>query len=714
MTDQEAAPPPAATRLDPAGLERLLVDASRRGPDAVLLISPTNGEVLWANERLTEVTGWRPDQLIGQPIQSFDTTIPGDPLVWSQITSGMPEGQLMTFTGRFRCQDGTERPTDVRLTVLRHDGQPVLVAVARDVDGRVRVEERLREREATLTTVVGALHDGILVIDTEGTVTMANPRAAELTGLTIEQIIGHPVTDVLASRSDEAGQPIPNERSPLLDTLATGQPLTGVIHGVPGDEPRWLLVNTAPIIDEVTGEIRGAVATNADITDLVETRRQVEELVGVDTLTGLPNRTRFQSRLEALIDGTDADHPVGLLFMDLDGFKTVNDSLGHSQGDQLLRLAGERLRAQLRPDDLVARIGGDEFVVALPARSHEVEQARADACDVAARIVAELSRPFELSSQTVRISASIGIAVTGPGEADDDDLGEQLLRQADLAMYAAKDAGRGGFRVYQPEMDDEARRLLALDGALRRAVERDELAVKLQPRIDVATGELSGGEVLLRWPGSESGPFDTAAIVEAGERNGLIRPVGQFVLGEACRLGSELLDAGLLGPGRTLSVNVSGYQIQRPDFVSDLAAMLGVHHLPPGALTIELTESALVQDLTATATRLHELEDLGVHLAIDDFGTGYSSLAYLRDLPVQELKLDRSFVADLGRDHRAEVIVSGIIAIARQLGITTVAEGVERLEQVDLLRAYGCTHYQGYLASEALTIDEFLTRYRPD
>ena len=239
MQDQEAAPPPAATHLDPGGLEGLLVDAMRRGPDAVLLISPTNGEILWVNDRLTETTGWRPDQLIGQPIQSFDTTIPGDPLVWSQITSGMPEGQLMTFTGRFRCQDDTERPTDVRLTVLRHEGQPVLVAVARDVDGRVRMEERLREREATLTTVVGALHDGILVIDTEGTVTMANPRAAELTGLTIEQIIGHPVTDVLARRSDEAGQPIPDARSPLLETRATGQPLTVGSHGVTGNGPRW-------------------------------------------------------------------------------------------------------------------------------------------------------------------------------------------------------------------------------------------------------------------------------------------------------------------------------------------------------------------------------------------------------------------------------------------------------------------------------------------
>jgi diguanylate cyclase (GGDEF)-like protein/PAS domain S-box-containing protein len=707
VNDRGAGRPESAPAIDGDALLNLLVDVARLGPDAIFLIDPATGTVLWVNTRISDLAGWDPSDVIGQPIQSFDTTIPGDPLVWSQITSEMPVGQLMTFTGRFRCRDGSERPVDVRLTLARHGDTTTLIAVAREVEGRVRVEERLREREATLATVIGALHDGVLVVDREGMVTLANPRAAELTGIPLDQIVHEPVTRVLQSRTDEQGRPIPVERSPLLETLATGRHLTDLVHGVRGPEPRWLLVNTAPIVDEVTGEIRGAVATNADITELIRAQEQLEELAGLDSLTGLPNRSRFQSRLAEAVDKAQGSDLIGLLFLDLDGFKTVNDTLGHSQGDELLRLAGSRLRSQLRPEDFVARIGGDEFVVVLPALPHEL--AHADATEVAQRIVDNLSGPFELSSQTVRISASIGIAFASAESAD----AEQLLRQADLAMYAAKEGGRGAFRIYEPEMDEAARHALELDGELRRALAHGELAVKLQPRIDVATGALSGAEVLLRWPGSGTGPFDTAAIVAAGERNGLIQPIGRFVLGEACRVASHLLDAGLLGEGCTVSVNVSGFQLQRPEFVPELAELLAKYHLPYGAITVELTESALVHGFVHASTRLHELSEIGVPVAIDDFGTGYSSLAYLRDLPVRELKLDQSFVADLGTDRVAETIVEGIIGIAQRLGIDTVAEGVERPEQLAFLATAGCTHYQGYLASAALTIEDFLARYAP-
>jgi diguanylate cyclase (GGDEF)-like protein/PAS domain S-box-containing protein len=677
----------------------VLADALRLGPDTVLLLDPSTGRIHWVSDRIVELAGWQPDQLVGRQIHEFDTLIPTEPDHWRAMVEGLRPGAVAVFDGRIRCRDGTHRALEVRFTLTDPGGRRYLVASAREVEARTRVEARLRERESTLTAVISALRDGVIVVDAGGLVTMANPRAAELAGRSIEGLLHRPVHEALG---------VTPEACPLGPTLATGEPSSDLIRSTPGDRTQWLLVNTAPIVDPTSGEIRGAVATNADITDLIRAQSELEELASRDVLTGLANRARFHDRLRAALAAASrtTDH-LGLLFVDLDGFKRVNDSLGHSHGDDLLQQAARRIADQLRPDDFVARIGGDEFVIMLPRLGPHPARAEAVATEVAARAIAATEQPFELSGQVIRISASIGIALGTPGAAR----AEELLRQADLAMYAAKHGGGVAHRVFDERMDLEAQRALRLDGDLRHAIEHHELALHLQPRLDVATGALTGAEALLRWRHQHPSSPDTASIVATAERNGLIVPLGRWVLEEAVSQAAELRRAGVLRPGMTLSVNISGHQLREDDFVTGLVQILERAGLPPELLTVELTESALLADLYQARRQLSALERVGVALSIDDFGTGYSSLAYLRELPVRELKIDRLFVADLGRDPTAEVIVRGVLDIARGIGLETVAEGVERQEQLDVLRTTPCSQYQGYLTSAAIALPEFLSRY---
>ena len=574
-------------------MDSLFARVMRSGPETHFLIDPRSWTIMWVSQRITELAGWQPADVIGKRIQEFEESTPSTAALWSEITSTMAEGQVVMFDSRFRCADGDTNAIEVRLTMIRDEANRLLVATARNVESRVQMEQHLLEHEETLTAAIRAL--------------------AEL-----------------------------------------------------------------------------------------------KDIATLDALTGLPNRGHFQKRLETVLATSSAsgDH-VALLFLDLDGFKTINDSLGHSHGDELLQLAGIRLGEQLRPTDFIARIGGDEFVVLLPHLGLHMVDAEGAASEVAGRIVDRMSEPFHLKSQTVRISVSVGIALTPPSAID----AEGLLRQADLAMYAAKESGRGAFRVFDHQMDAEAHRALLLDGELRRAEEKNELAIYLQPRIEVATGRLSGAEALLRWPNDRPDPVDTASIVATAERNGLILPIGRWVLGETIRLARQLYEAGVITAGMTISVNISGHQLEREEFAGELAVLIDEADLPPGIITVELTESALVSDLFQARRRLRELEAIGVPMAIDDFGTGYSSLAYLRDLPVRELKLDRMFIADLGLDPVAETIVEGVIGIAQKLGIDTIAEGVERPDQLAFLATTGCTHYQGYLESAALAPEDFMCRY---
>jgi diguanylate cyclase (GGDEF)-like protein len=422
--------------------------------------------------------------------------------------------------------------------------------------------------------------------------------------------------------------------------------------------------------------------------------RALEEVVHEalhDSLTGLPNRSLFLDRMRhALARAERADTPVAVLFCDLDGFKTVNDSLGHRTGDRLLVLVAERLAERLRPSDTIARLGGDEFAVLLEELREPGDAARA-----AQRMLHALEAPFELRDREFYISASIGIAA-GPGDA------ETLLRDADLAMYRAKGRGKGRYAVYEPSMHTAIVERLELEVDLKRALEREELSVAYQPIFSLGNGTVTGVEALVRWRHPTRGIVMPESFVPMAEESGLIGELGRWVLRKACHQGA-LWRAKYPGhPGLGIGVNISGAQLREPGLVQEVADALADSQLEATGLTLEITETALMESFDAAIEQLDALKALGVDLAIDDFGTGYSSLRYLRRLPLDVMKIEKSFVDGIGSADEEPALLRAIVDLASIFGLTVVAEGIERPEQRARLLELGCEVGQGHLLAEPL------------
>jgi len=410
-----------------------------------------------------------------------------------------------------------------------------------------------------------------------------------------------------------------------------------------------------------------------------------------DVLTGLPNRYLLQDRLQgALPRARRAGTRAAVLFLDLDRFKVVNDSLGHSTGDRLLGEVAQRLGRQVRDGDTLARFGGDEFAILVEAIHHVEDMAK-----IAHKLREALREPFVLDGRELFVTASIGISVFPDDGLD----AETLLKNSDIAMYRAKDQGRDGFQLYRTEMNARAEERLALESSLRRALSLDQFTVQYQPIVEVAGGRLLACEALLRWQHPERGLLLPVAFIELAEMTGVIRGVGPWVLGEACRQAIAWLGKGArLG----VAVNLSPREFLDKELARNVGGVLAESGLEPSLLELEITESLAMQNAELTRSTLRDLRGLGVRLAIDDFGTGYSSLAFLKEFPIDTLKVDRSFVKDLDRDPGAATIVAAVIAMARTLGLQVVAEGVERPEQLRVLRELGCDRAQGYLFSPAL------------
>jgi diguanylate cyclase (GGDEF)-like protein len=406
-----------------------------------------------------------------------------------------------------------------------------------------------------------------------------------------------------------------------------------------------------------------------------------------DSLTGLANRALFRDRAEHALDRCTRGNRIAILLLDLDNFKAVNDTVGHAEGDRLLQIVSERLTRATRGCDTVARIGGDEFAVLLDGMTEDD-----DAMLVVHRITESLRAPIPLEGREFLIGASIGVAYSrGAARVD------ELLRNADVAMYSAKDVGKGCHAVFDPRMYESLLERLELEAGLRQALDRGELRVLYQPIVALETGAIAGVEALLRWQPPGKDPADSAFFIPLAEQTGLIIPIGRWVLAEACRQGRAWQGADKSGMARTVSVNVSSRQLQDPNFVGDVAAILAETGFPAERLILEITESVVLSNSPMTLDRLHELKALGVQLAIDDFGTGYSNLAYLQRFPLDILKIDKSFVTNLGDDGNGNALASTIVGLASTLRLRTVAEGVERADQRAQLLEFGCSHGQGYL-----------------
>ena len=458
-----------------------------------------------------------------------------------------------------------------------------------------------------------------------------------------------------------------------------------------GGEVRWVHLRTFPVRD-AQGVVRSVGGIMSDITEMVSQQHELQRMAHFDALTGLPNRILFKERLSASLSMTRRNGwQLGLLFVDLDRFKVINDTLGHSVGDELLRLAAKRLRMVVRESDTVSRMGGDEFAIILP----DLPSAD-DAASVARKLVDALEQPFWLAGQDLFVSASIGITLF-PDDSEDVDA---LIRNADAAMYRAKEAGRNTYEFYRAEMNQRAREMLSLELDLRQALTRREFELHYQPKVSLVSGAMVGVEALIRWRSPQRGLVSPVDFIPLLEETGLIVPVGAWVLQEACRQMVLWHAAGYAQ--LTVAVNLSGRQVSDNTLVATVREALANTGLPAQALELELTESMLMRDAPAVESLLEELRGMGLALSVDDFGTGYSSLAYLKRFPLDTLKVDRSFVRDITADPDDASITRAVIQMAHELSLKVVAEGVETAAQLQLLAACGCDQIQGFYFSRPL------------
>ncbi|WP_433604184.1 putative bifunctional diguanylate cyclase/phosphodiesterase [Dactylosporangium sp. CA-139114] len=550
-----------------------------------------------------------------------------------------------------------------------------------------RVEERtaeLRASEQRFEALVQHSSDVVTVIDAEGVVTYQSES--------ISRVFGHDPSYFSGIRLTER---MLTEAAPVL--VAAIEAISGTAYATRVVEMPMLHADGHRCLAEVTltnlledPSVRGIVLNSRDISERKELEDQLVHEAFHDGLTKLANRALFKDRLEVALRRRE---DVAILFLDLDGFKEVNDSLGHAAGDVLLMQVAMRLGEAVRDGDTVARFGGDEFAVLIDAVA-----APEDADELANRIIAALDEPFVIENQEIHVQGSIGIALTGPDARDAD----QLMRNADLAMYRAKSAGSGQFARYDPQMHTGLVERLQLAADLRRALENgDELELHYQPTIELRTGTIVGFEALVRWRHPARGMISPIDFIPLAESTGLIRPLGQWVLAEASR---QAVAWGAADPARelTMAVNVSGVQFDQPDLPEIVAQVLATTGLPAERLCLEMTESVLMTDTEENLAVLLSLKDIGVRLAIDDFGTGYSSLAYLRRFPVDTLKIDRSFVERLSGTTPDAALARTIVQLGQSLGMSTVAEGIEEPAQFLALRGMGCDLAQGYYFSRPL------------
>ena len=547
-----------------------------------------------------------------------------------------------------------------------------------------------RKSEERFRSLVRNASDVILVTEADGTVRYASPS--------VERVLGYRDDDLVGTSSFALIHPDDRERmrdfhAEIVTTTGTTRAVEyRVRHG--GGVWHHVEAIGNNLLDEPS--VRGIVINARDISE----RKRAEGLMAHqafhDRLTGLPNRALFMDRLEhALVRSLRDRATVGVLFLDLDRFKVVNDSLGHEVGDQLLVIAAQRLEACLRPGDTAARLGGDEFTVLLEGVADERE-----AIQVAERFAAQFEPAFEVGGRGVFVTASIGIALGSPGHRRPTD----LLREADIAMYRAKSSGKASYAVFDAAMGASAVQRLELETDLHRAIEREELRLEYQPEIELTGGTIVAMEALVRWRHPERGLVPPAEFIPVAEETGLILPLGRWVLERACRQGLVWHERlGSAAP--TVSVNLSVKQFQRPDIVEEIAGVLCDVGLPPGHLTLELTETVMMGDAESNTATLRRLKELGVRLAIDDFGSGYSSLGYLKRFPVDELKIDRAFVGGVGRDPEDTAIVEAVSGLAHRLGMRVTAEGVETAGQLARVREMGCDLGQGYHFSPPLEAD---------
>ena len=673
-------------------------------PGFFMLIDQAGHLRRW-NENLAKHSGFPEESLDGiAPLAFVDRS---DRERVAERVRGAFEDRFMGIECSMFGKGGGSRPVRWTGQTITNDGRRYLLAIGLDMTEVRAAGTRLQESEERLQTIFDAVTDGIIVYDIGSAAYIdVNPSFCQMFGYTREEVLaldfGGLSTNVFPYTQADI--------TPLITRLGPNEPLYVEWHCKAKDGHRfWIELGlrhttfgTHPIV----------LATAQDITERKRASEQISQLARTDFLTGLANRVVFVEALEHAIGlARRGAKRFAVLYLDLDRFKDVNDTLGHPVGDLLLRAVAERLQGTVRAVDAVSRFGGDEFAIILVDTQQQADspvvaddpddplEESAVAAAVAQKILQAIGEPFVIQGNEIRTSATIGIAVYGADAPD----AESMLSHADVALYRAKAEGRGIYRFFTDAMDAEVRARITLDAELRVAIDANQFFLVYQPTVDIDTGRIVGLEALVRWRHPTRGIVEPAAFIPAAEKSGLIVALGRWVMREACVQTKRWLDAGIAPP--SVAVNVSAVQFKMPlKLQRDIAAALADSGLPARRLELELTETALMQASHERSDVLAQLRGTGHRITIDDFGTGYSSLDYLRRYPVDRIKIPQSFVADIGLAKGGEAIVKATLGLARELGMEVVVEGVETAKQLELLKSWGCRIAQGYYFARPLSV----------
>jgi diguanylate cyclase (GGDEF)-like protein/PAS domain S-box-containing protein len=674
-----------------------------RSTDA-LFVHDEEGRIVDCNAEACRSLGFAREELLELSVRDFATDLLSEEekeakrkeaksgyTLWERAVRGEP-GKIVGFEeNRLRRKDGTLFPVEVGVGAIDYDGRRLIFASARDLTERKRAEAALAEERNLLRTLIDNMPDFIFVKDKESRFVLNNAEHARALGATEEELVGKWDFDVfprdLAERyyADEqeiirSGRALVDREEPVVDHEGN--------H-------RWLSTTKVPLRDG-GGELSGLVGISRDITDRKALEEQLRHRAFHDPLTELPNRALFLDRLgHATARSGRLREPVAVLFVDLDDFKRINDSLGHEVGDRFLVEVARRLSSCVRPGDTVARLFGDEFAVLLEAPAG-IEDSRR----IAERVQECLRAPFVFDSREMFVGCSVGIVLIDPDQMHQPN---EILRHADLAMYVAKSRGKNRYEIFNPSMDTRVWERMQLENDLRRAIEREEIEVHYQPIVESGSGRIAGLEALARWRHPDRGLLAAKEFIQVAEYTGLVRPMGRLVFEEACRQARGWRERH---PDREIlmCVNFSASQFAyQADLIPKVLSDTG---LDPEGLRLEITERAVMDDAEFSIGKLQRLKALGMSFAIDDYGTGYSCLYYLKRMPVDALKIDGSFVAGLGKDQGDDAIVSGTIDLAHALGLKVVAEGVDTAEQFARLQELNCDLAQGYYFSEPIPFRE--------
>ena len=690
---------PDPTTLTPAQAA-LLARAVQQSPFGIIVVDLA-GQVAYSNPGVTAISGFAPTQGIGAPAQQWNPD-EATSAIYRDLLASPQADSCWRGDVHSKRKDGSEYwERQVASTLRDTNGKAThLVVVKEDVSDRKLRRADYAQTRHLHEKALASSSNGIMItrsVADDHSIVYVNPAFERITGYSAEEVIG--LEGRFLVRDGLAQPDLEHIRSALRENREGSATLRNYRKD---GSLFWNELHIAPVQDLTDGTTTHFVSVINDISERVRYQHALEYQANHDSLTGLANRNLLGDRIEQAIAWSKRNgHVMGVLLLDLDHFKLINDASGHNAGDALLKEVAHRLMACVRETDTVARLGGDEFVIILTdlPQPGDVDQ-------IAEKILATLSGPVEIAGRDIFVTASIGVSLYPR----DGDQGEILLRYADMAMYRVKEHGRNSVRQFVPEMGSTAISRLDMEGAMRRGLERGEFVLHYQPKIDLVSQNVVGAEALIRWQHPQIGLIHPLEFIRLAEETGLILPLGEWVLAEACK--QKVLWQQQDMPDVKISINMSARQFRQEDLTDRIAGVFASTGADPRQFIMELTESMVMHDVDSTFHSLTALKNLGLSLSLDDFGTGYSSLSYLRRFPIDELKIDRSFINDIHTNPDDAAIAGAIIAMARSLGLSVVAEGVENKEQATLLSSLGCDQVQGYYYARPLTVSAFATRLR--